>query len=97
SSRRVLFRSVYADIARKKLIFDVVESKDLTQDNKHGNSPVFFSPDFSTVESQNFVNSDHELKNVGYVGGQGEGADRKIIVLGKTSGWNRIEEFIDAR
>src|SRR5699024_6287387 len=88
---------VYADIARKKLIFDVLESKDLTQGNEQGNSPVFFSPDFSTVESQNFVNSDHELKNVGYVGGQGEGADRKIIVLGQTSGWNRIEEFIDAR
>jgi len=88
---------VYADIARKKLIFDVLESKDLTQGNEQGNSPVFFSPDFSTVQSQNFVNSDHELRNVGYVGGQGEGADRKIIVLGQTSGWNRIEEFIDAR
>src|SRR5699024_7799260 len=88
---------VYADIPRKKLIFDVVESKDLTQGNTQGNSPVFFSPDFSTVESQNFVNSDHELRNVGYVGGQGEGVDRKIIILGNTSGWNRIEEFIDAR
>src|SRR5699024_5609501 len=88
---------VYADIPRKKLIFDVVESKDLTQGNEQGNSPVFFSPDFSTVESQNFVNSDHELRNVGYVGGQGEGVDRKIIILGNTSGWNRIEEFIDAR
>src|SRR5699024_10631669 len=47
--------------------------------------------------SQNFVNSEHEIKDVSYVGGKGEGADRKIIVLGKTSGWNRIEEFIDAR
>src|SRR5690625_188591 len=89
--------NVYADIPRKKFIFDVVEGKDLTQENADGNHPVFFSPDFSTVESQNFVNSDQELRNVGYVGGQGEGVDRKIIELGKTSGLDRIEEFIDAR
>src|SRR5690625_595918 len=89
--------TVYADIPRKKFIFDVVEGKDLTQENNDGNHPVFFSPDFSTVESQNFVNSDQELRNVGYVGGQGEGVDRKIIELGKTSGIDRIEEFIDAR
>jgi len=89
--------TVYADIPRKKFIFDVVEGKDLTQENTDGNHPVFFSPDFSTIESQNFVNSDQELRNVGYVGGQGEGVDRKIIELGKTSGIDRIEEFIDAR
>src|SRR5690625_54181 len=89
--------TVYADIPRKKFVFDVVEGKDLTQENNDGNHPVFFSPDFSTVESQNFVNSDQELRNVGYVGGQGEGVDRKIIELGKTSGIDRIEEFSDAR
>src|SRR5690625_4645821 len=89
--------TVYADIPRKKFVFDVVEGKDLTQENADGNHPVFFSPDFSTVESQNFVNSDQELRNVGYVGGQGEGVDRKIMELGKTSGIDRIEEFIDAR
>jgi len=89
--------TVYADIPGRKFIFDVVEGMDLTQENADGNHPVFFSPDFSTVESQNFVNSDQELRNVGYVGGQGEGVDRKIIELGKTSGLDRIEEFIDAR
>src|SRR5690625_394420 len=89
--------TVYADIPRKKFVFDVVEGKDLTQENADGNHPVFFSPDFLTVESQNFVNSDQELRNVGYVGGQGEGVDRKIMELGKTSGIDRIEEFIDAR
>ena len=50
--------TVYADIPRNKFIFDVVEGKDLIQENADGNHPVFFSPDFSTVESQNFVNSD---------------------------------------
>src|SRR5699024_2037033 len=87
---------VYADIPRKKLIFDVVESKDLTQGNTQGNSPVFFSPDFSTVESQNFVTSDHEVRNAGYVGGEGYGIGRKMSIFVNASGWNRIEEFTDA-
>jgi len=58
---------------------------------------VFFSPDFSTVKSQNFLNSDADLRTVGYVGGQGEGVERRIVQLGETSGWDRIETFIDAR
>ncbi|MCR6111748.1 siphovirus ReqiPepy6 Gp37-like family protein [Bacillus sp. A301a_S52] len=89
--------TVYLDVTKRKLIFDVLEGKDLTEHNTEGNNPVFFSPDFSTVESQHFINSDNNLRNVGYVGGQGEGVERQIIQLGKTAGWDRIEEFIDAR
>ncbi|WP_078597109.1 Gp37-like protein [Evansella clarkii] len=88
---------VYADIERKKWIFDVVEPRDLTQGNEAGNPPVFFSPDFNTIETQQFVDSDSDYKNVGYVGGQGEGAERKIVMIGEGKGISRLETFIDAR
>lgn len=88
---------VYADFRQKKYIFDVLESYDLTQNNPDGYNPVFFSPEFETVKSQDFIDSDQDLKNFGYVGGEGEGADRKIITVGSGIGWDRRESFIDAR
>ncbi len=88
---------VYADFRKKKYIFDVLESYDLTQGNPDGYNPVFFSPEFETVKSQEFVDSDQELRNFGYVGGEGEGAERKIISVGNSVGWDRRESFIDAR
>ncbi|WP_424474842.1 Gp37-like protein [Oceanobacillus kimchii] len=88
---------IFANFKTKKLIFDVFESKDLTQGNPYGNNPVFFSPEFETIKSQSFIDSDNELKTVGYVGGPGEGTDRKIITIGNKTGWDRIETFIDAR
>ncbi|GGB41790.1 hypothetical protein GCM10011409_19180 [Lentibacillus populi] len=88
---------IFTDFKTKKLIFDVIDAKDLTQGNLHGYNPVFFSPEFETTKSQSFVDSDNDLKTVGYIGGQGEGIDRKIIILGNKSGWDRIETFVDAR
>lgn len=89
--------TVYADFKNKELTFDVIETKDLTQGNRQGNNPVFFSPEFETIKSQEFIDSDQELKNVGYVGGQGEGVERKIVEIGDIAGWDRIETFVDAR
>lgn len=88
---------VRADFNNKKFIFDVIESKDLTQANTKGNHPVFFSPEFENVQSMQLIDSDIDLKNIGYVGGQGEGKERKIIELGNVRGYDRIETFIDAR
>ncbi len=88
---------VTADFNNKRFIFDVIESKDLTQANTQGNSPVFFSPEFDNVKSMQFIDSDNDLRNIGYVGGQGEGVERKIIQLGDVSGWDRLETFVDAR
>jgi hypothetical protein len=88
---------MYADMVRKKWIFDVVEPRDVTQDNPTGLPPVFFSPDFQTIKSQQFVDSDINYKNYGYVGGQGEGTEREIVSIGNSKGLERIETFIDAR
>lgn len=89
--------TVYIDFTRRKYVFDVVEGKDLTQGNADGNTPVFFSPDFGTIKSQSFSDSDLEMSNFAYVGGQGEGEDRKIVEIGEAKGIDRFETFIDAR
>lgn len=88
---------IFVDFNTKKFIFDCFQSRDLTQNNEFGYSPVFFSPEFETVKSQSFIDSDTDYKNVGYIGGQGEGVERTIVELGNASGWGRIETFVDAR
>lgn len=88
---------IYADMTLKKWIFDVVEPRNLTKDNPGGLPPVFFSPDFQTIKNQLFVDSDLNLKNVGYVGGQGEGVERTVVKVGQGVGLQRKETFIDAR
>ncbi|WP_164219399.1 hypothetical protein [Virgibacillus sp. YIM 98842] len=88
---------MYADMERGKWIFDVVEPRNVTQGNEAGLQPVFFSPDFSTIKTQQFVDSDNNYRNVGYVGGQGEGVERKIVKIGEAEGMGLHEVFIDAR
>ncbi|WP_440894979.1 Gp37-like protein [Amphibacillus sp. Q70] len=88
---------MYADMGRGKWIFDVVEPRDVTQNNEAGLQPVFFSPDFSTIKTQQFVDNDNNFKNVGFVGGQGEGVERKIVKIGEAEGTDLHEVFIDAR
>lgn len=85
------------DYNNKTLIFDVREGKDLTA-TQLINNPVLFSIDFDNIKSQSYIDSDFNYKNVGYVGGQGEGIDRVIKeVGGNETGLDRIETFIDAR
>src|SRR5699024_6216742 len=89
--------NVYVDIPNKLFVFDVVEPKDLSNNNDEGNTPVFFSPQFNNIENQTLVDSLNDYKNFGYIGGQGEGVERKIINIGDEKGLNRYEMFIDAR
>lgn len=97
SIRSGLGWGVFIDFNTKKLIFDCFQAKNLVQGNEFGYPPVFFSPEFETIKSQSFIDSDQDYKNVGYIGGQGEGVERKIIELGEATGWDRIETFVDAR
>jgi hypothetical protein len=87
---------VTVDPVNRKWVFDVVEGRNLTQ-NQDEHSPVFFSPDFGTIKSQQFTDSMMNYRNVGYVGGQGEGKDREIVTIGEAEGVDRVETFIDAR
>lgn len=88
--------NIYLDYENKKFVFDVYEGRDVTA-GQTVNPPVIFSPEFESIKSQGFVDSDMEMKNVGYIGGQGEGKDREIILIGDAEGLDRLESFVDAR
>jgi hypothetical protein len=87
---------VILDLQQKKWIFDVFEGRDLTV-NQSVNPPVIFSPQFESLKQLSFVESDYNYKNYGYIAGQGEGEDRRVVEVGEAEGLSRIETFIDAR
>lgn len=87
---------IYIDTKLKKWVFDVVEGKDLTA-NQSENPPVIFSPQFDSLKQLAYTESELNYKNAAYVGGQGEGADRRIVEIGTNTDLERHEVFIDAR
>jgi hypothetical protein len=87
---------VILDFERKKWVFDVFVGRDLTV-NQSVNPPVIFSPQFESLKQLSFVESDYNYKNYGYIAGQGEGEDRRVVEVGEAEGLSRIETFIDAR
>ncbi|RDE19252.1 siphovirus ReqiPepy6 Gp37-like family protein [Parageobacillus thermoglucosidasius] len=87
---------VILDFERKKWVFDVFVGRDLTV-NQSVNPPVIFSPQFESLKQLSFVESDFNYRNYGYIAGQGEGEDRRVVEVGATEGLSRIETFIDAR
>jgi hypothetical protein len=87
---------VFLDFQQKKWIFDVFEGRDLTV-NQSVNPPVIFSPQFESLKQLSFVESDFNYRNYGYIAGQGEGEDRRVVEVGDAEGLSRIETFIDAR
>ena len=58
---------------------------------------VMFSQDFDNILSQNYYNSDLDLKTVAYVAGEGEGVNRAIQQVNNASGLFRREQYVDAR
>lgn len=62
------------------------------------NQRVIFSKEFDNVIKQNYTNSDLDKKTVALVAGEGEGVDRKLIVVNDhLSGFDRKELSVDAR
>lgn len=59
--------------------------------------PLIFSPDYDNILDTQYVESDANLKNVAYIGGEGEGSYRKYTRVGQVVGLNRREMFVDAR
>lgn len=58
---------------------------------------VEFTTDAENILNESFEKSDFDEKNVAFVAGEGEGADRKIVSLGKGVGLDRKELYVDAR
>lgn len=78
------------------LVFDVVEGRDLTA-GQASRPPVIISPEFGAVRNMSLTDSRLNYRNVAYVGGQGEGVDRRIVEVGEADGLDRLEIFVDAR
>lgn len=84
------------DFQQKKWAFVVEKGRDLTV-NQTSNPPVIFSPEFDSLQSISYSESDLNYKNVAIVAGPNEGVDRIVTNVGSAAGVNRHEAFIDAR
>ena len=80
--------------ATKEIDIDVLPVVDHTSTSLN---PVIFSYEYGNIETQEYINSDIDYKNVAIVGGNGEGASRLIEEVGTDTDLNRVEIFVDAR
>ncbi len=88
---------IYTDFNSKSWIFDVYNGRDFTAAQQL-NPPVIFSPEFDNIKSQEFIDSIINYGTYAIVGGQGEGVDREIVMLGSdATGLDRHVIFVDAR
>lgn len=91
---------IVLDPTNKRFIFKIIEGVDRSFGNGV-NPPVTFSPKFGNVKLISYLDSSINSKNVAYVAGQGEGADRIVQKVAKDggtyTGMARREYFIDAR
>lgn len=86
--------SIRLDHENRKLIFDVIEGRDLTQGQSSMPRMVFRygEGDLSEVS---YVDDRMTAATVGYAGGEGQDEDRLIYQVGSGSGWGRREIFLD--
>lgn len=85
------------DLARKKIVFEIKEGIDKTI-QQHERPPVVFSDTRGNVDNRAYILNDADSRNCAYVAGQGEGAERTIVVVGdEYAGADRREVLIDAR
>jgi len=71
-------------------LYCVYKGRDLT-------SKVVFREDFGNLEDIKYSDDISVFKNVAYIAGEGEGADRIVEVIGTATGNNRHELYVDAR
>ena len=58
---------------------------------------VAFSPNMDNLIESEYSSSVEEYKNVALVAGEGEGVSRKTYTVGSAAGYDRFEEYVDAR
>ena len=89
---------IYADLAGKRFVFDIVTGTDRSF-SQSANSRVIFSRGFDNILTCTYDNDVSPLRNLGYAGGAGEGKDRIILKVTpdttEPEGWARREVFLD--
>lgn len=85
----------------QKIIFEVVEGVDRTVQTTtaEGSEVVEFSTDLEDILSSSYYSNNQDEKNVAFVQGEGEGANRVSMVSGNNNliGFDRKELYVDAR
>ena len=79
----------------KQFVFKLYAGADRSY-NQVNNQYVVFSPNYENLTNSNYLETKSSYKNVGLVGGEGEGLDRRYASVGTGTGLNRREVFIDA-
>lgn len=86
---------VVIDIPNKQFVFNVYQGVNRTS-LQSVNSRILFGLKYGNISDYKKVKDTTATKNIVYVAGQGEGADRTIVEVAGT-GTRRKETFVDAR
>lgn len=81
------------DFVNRKLVFRCFKGTDRTL---AGAAQVIFSETYNNLTDEDYIYNDSAYKTKCYVGGQGEGADRKIVIAGGGEGLDLREIFRNA-
>ncbi len=84
------------DLSNKNLIFEIYEGLNRSI-NQTTNSRAIFSKEFDNILEQEYTDSLNNYRNLAFIGGVGEGTDRKFATVGNSTGLNRYELFVDAK
>lgn len=89
---------VRPDFVNRRMIFEVYDGLDRST-SQHDRNQVIFSDDYSNLNECTHEHSDLLYKNYFYIGGQGDGSDRRVVEMGdkSASGLDLREMFVDAR
>lgn len=86
------------DIVDGEVVFDTYLGVDRSRGNPFDNPPVVFDLRYKNIDEYTYTEDATVEQTTVYVGGQGEGDEREIIITGNSaSGIDRTEVFIDAR
>ncbi len=85
------------DPVGKQFIFEVLEGIDRSV-NQTERPPMIFNVNYDNISYREYTTDASEYKNCAYTGGQGDGVERVIrVVGGENAGIERYELFVDAR
>lgn len=88
---------LYFDATNKKLILDMIAGLD-RRGSQSVNGRVFFSSGMDSIKSATITDQNSGYKNAIYVGGQGDGSDKTVVLVTPSTaviGLLRREEYID--
>lgn len=85
------------DLERKELRFELYKGIDRST-NQNEIAPCIFSRDYENILNQKYTKSITNSKNVAYSCGEGEGIERKYVIVNDSiMGLDRHELYVDAR